>query len=102
MDKYFVLMRLTDKGSNRLDDVAELLEGVRTKMQQDGFIAPDSAIHVLFGGSFDFIAECEASTFDDAAYFAIELAKTGVVLTATQRAYSVGDLETMVRHKMAP
>jgi uncharacterized protein with GYD domain len=103
MEKFFVLMRLTAKGTAELGAVAGSLEMVRVRLVDGGFIGPETAIHVVVGGPSDFVADCAANEFDDAAYFAAELAMTGLVQTTTQKAYSLDYFQQNIVHrKMAP
>jgi len=104
MDKYFVLMTVTDAGALALDTAADSLDAVRERVENEGHIG-SATIYLLMGGPFDLIAECEASSVEGAAYFAVELAKTGLVRTMTQKAITVGKFDTEIRQrlgKMAP
>jgi uncharacterized protein with GYD domain len=101
MARFFVSMRLTDKGTNELNTLTGTFERVKGEVHEATGL--EAEILAVFGGPFDFIADCTANEFDDAAYFALELARTGVVQTTTQKAYSLEGFMNVVQHsKMAP
>ncbi len=90
MGQYYIFMKVTGAGIASLEAVHVQLEGVAAELATAGTIA-NATIRMTFGGPFDFVADFQAESFEDAAYFATRLAATGNVTTTTARAYESAD-----------
>jgi uncharacterized protein with GYD domain len=106
MAKYFVFMSLTERGVASLESLPnEFIQALEVAQHgQDENIA-SASVYALFGGPFDFLAECEAGVFEDAAHYALTLAMTGLVRTTTPQTYNMDYFNSNLRTrlgKMAP
>jgi uncharacterized protein with GYD domain len=105
MAKYFVFMNLTEKGAAGLDALQDDFD--RALAAANHSLAPDSiaaTTYALFGGPYDFVADCEAARFDDVAFYSLKLTETGDVRTTTPLAYDMAGFRNVASHfgKMAP
>lgn len=94
MSKHVIFMRLTERGASDIDSAIAALEGVRADLFEPLSITEESLLLTM--GQYDVVTVFDTDDPSYAAFYSLELARTGYFHTETVCGFGREEFKTAV------